>query len=137
MIDENRLKHIVAVARLMKDNAEKYGLDAEDMFTLGLVHDIGYEFGGSEQHHTKGAEILEKQDYKYFKEVLYHGKPNTGYESPALDLLNFADMHINKLGEFVTYEDRLKDIADRRGYDSPHYRNCKIVIDNLKEKGYN
>ena len=137
MIDENRLKHIMAVARLMKDNAEKHGLDAEEMFTLGLVHDIGYEFGGSEQHHTKGAEMLEKQNYKYFKEVLCHGKPNTGYESPALDLLNFADMHINKLGEFVTYEDRLKDIADRRGYNSPHYRNCKIVIDNLKEKGYN
>ena len=136
MIDENRLKHIMSVARLMKDNAKVHGLDEEEMFTLGLLHDIGYEFGGSEQHHTKGAEMLEKQNYKYFREVLFHGKPNTGYESPALDLLNFADMHINKVGEFVSYEDRLEDIAGRRGYDSPHYQNCKIIIDNLKEKGY-
>ena len=61
MIDENRIKHILSVARLMKENAEKLGLDPEEMFTLGYLHDIGYEFGGSEEHHIKGAEMLAKQ----------------------------------------------------------------------------
>jgi len=134
MIDEDRLKHILAVARLMKDNAEKLDLDKEEMFILGMLHDIGYEFGGSEMHHQVGAQILEKQNYKYYKEVLYHGKPNVNYSSPALDLLNFADMHINKKGEYVSFEDRLEDIKSRRGEDSPHYKNSKIIIDKLKEK---
>ena len=131
MIEEDRIKHIMSVARLMKDSAEKLGLDSQEMFTLGLLHDIGYEFGGSEEHHTKGAEILEKQGYKYYREVLYHGKPTSEYSSPALDLLNFADMHIDKKGNYVTFEDRLQDIANRRGTDSPHYINCKKIIDNL------
>ena len=136
MIDENRIKHILSVARLMKENATKWGLDPEEMFTLGYLHDIGYEFGGSEEHHINGASLLAKQGYKYIQEILYHGKPDVGYESPALDLLNFADMHINKKGEYVSFADRLEDIANRRGKDSPHYKNCKVVIDRLLEKGF-
>lgn len=136
MIDENRKKHIFAVAKLMKDNAEKHGLDPEEMFTLGLVHDIGYEFGGADEHHIVGARMLEKQGYKYSTEVLYHGKPDVGYESPALDLLNFADMHISKTGEYVTFAARLEDIAKRRGKDSIVYLNCKTVIDGLLQKGF-
>ncbi|MBO5910025.1 MAG: HDIG domain-containing protein [Clostridia bacterium] len=136
MIDENRIAHIFAVARLMKDNAEKLGLDAQEMFTLGLLHDIGYEFGGSEEHHTLGAEILQKQDYKYYKEVLYHGKPTTEYTSLSLDLLNYADMHIDKSGQFVSFEDRLADIASRRGTNSAPYINCKIIMDGLTNRKF-
>ena len=65
MIDENRLKHIYAVAKLMEENAEKHGLDKQEMFMLGFLHDIGYEFGGSEEHHVVGAAMLEKENYKY------------------------------------------------------------------------
>ena len=131
MITEDRINHIMAVARLMKDNAEKVGLDKQEMFTLGLLHDIGYEFGDSEEHHILGAEILKKQNYKYYKEVLYHGKPNTEFTSTAFDLLNYADMHIDKKGNFVSFENRLKDIAERRGEDSIPYINCKAIIDDL------
>lgn len=48
MIEENRLKHSLAVARKMVDIGKNYGLDKgglDDLFLLGLVHDIGYEFG--------------------------------------------------------------------------------------------
>ena len=136
MIAEDRIKHIIAVARLMKDTAPKMGIDEQEMFTLGLLHDIGYEFGGSEEHHKTGADILEKQNYKYHKEVLYHDKPTEDYSSPELDLLNFADMHIDKKGNYVSFEDRLEDIKNRRGENSPHYRNCKIIIEKLKNKEY-
>ena len=136
MIDENRKKHIFAVAKLMEEKAEELGLDKEEMFTLGFLHDIGYEFGGSEEHHIKGYEILSKQNYKYAKEVRYHGMPTQEYTSLALDLLNYADMHINKKGEYVTFEDRLADIAERRGKDSNAYKNCKIVIDNFKRRHF-
>jgi len=136
MIDEDRIKHIISVARLMKEEAESRGLDPEEMFALGYLHDIGYEFGESEEHHKVGAEMLFKQGYKYVNEILYHGKPNQEYHSEALDLLNFADMHINKKGEYVSFADRLDDIANRRGKNSPHYQNCKIIIDQLIEKGF-
>ena len=134
MIDENRIKHIMAVARVMKENAKSFGLDEEEMFTLGLLHDIGYEFGDGEMHHILGAEVLKKQNYKYFKEVLYHGKPTKEYSSPALDLLNYADLSVTRKGEVVSFEERLEDIRSRRGEDSPHYKNCKIVIDGIKER---
>jgi len=136
MIDNDRIKHIFAVAKIMKDNAENLGLDAQEMFTLGLLHDIGYEFGGSEEHHINGYEILKKQNYKYAKEVLYHGKPTAEYYSVALDLLNYADMHIDKKGNYVEFDERIEDIKQRRGEDSPHYQNCKKIIDGLKQRNF-
>ena len=135
-IDESRAKHIMAVARLMKEKAPELDLDEKEMFTLGFLHDIGYEFGGSEEHHIVGYKILKQQDYKYATEVLHHGKPNTGYSSPALDLLNYADMRTNKLGEYVSFEERLEDIKTRRGENSPHYINSKAIIEDLKNKNF-
>lgn len=44
MITENREKHIFNVARLMKEKAPLLHLNEEEMFTLGILHDIGYEF---------------------------------------------------------------------------------------------
>ena len=136
MIDNERLKHIFAVAKLMKDKAKMIGLDEEQMFTLGLLHDIGYEFGENNDHNVVGYEILNKQNYMYSKEVLYHGKPNCEYKSLALDLLNFADMHIDKKGNYVSFEKRLEDIKNRRGERSLAYINSKKVIDELINKGF-
>lgn len=132
MIDEDRQKHILAVAELMRENAKKFGLDEEEMFTLGYLHDIGYAFGGGETHHVLGAEVLKRQNYKYYKEVLYHGKPVDNYYSRELDLLNYADMHIGKKGNYLSFVERLEDIKARRGENSTHYQNCKKVIDRLE-----
>ena len=132
MITENKLKHILAVARLMKEKAGLVGLDEEEMFNLGMVHDIGYEFD-EQDHHTAGYMILKKQGYKYAYEVKYHGLPHAPHQTPALSLLNYADMHINAKGEYVTFEDRLEDIKLRRGENSPHYINSKKVIEQLDE----
>ena len=136
MIDNDRNSHIFAVARLMKEKAKDVGLDEEEMFTLGLLHDIGYEFGDSEEHHINGYNILKKQNYKYAKEVLYHGKPTDEYSSLALDLLNYADMHIDKKGNYVKYYDRLEDIKYRRGENSPHYQNSKKIIERLEKRQF-
>jgi len=131
MIDKDRIQHIFAVAKLMKDKAKNVGLDEEEMFTLGLLHDVGYEFGEIETHNNKGGDILEKQNYKYYNEVKYHGIPKAPFSSTALDLLNYADMHIDKYGNYVTFEERLQDIASRRGVDSPFYKNSKQIADYL------
>ena len=76
---------------------------------------------------------LEKQNYKYAKEVLYHGKPNCDYSSKALDLLNYADMHIDKKGNYVSFEQRLEDIKNRRGAYSQAFINSKQIIEELKK----
>lgn len=136
MIDNDRLKHIFEVAKLMKDKAEIVGLDKEEMFTLGMLHDIGYEFGENNDHNFVGFQILDKQNYKYAKEVLYHGKPNSEYQSLALDLLNFADMHIDKSGKYVSYEQKLEDIKTRRGESSLAYIHSQKIIKELQNKKF-
>ncbi|MBR2391553.1 MAG: HD domain-containing protein [Clostridia bacterium] len=133
MITENKAKHIFNVARMMKENAEKIGLNAEEMFTLGLVHDIGFEFGDSSEHHVIGAQIMESQGYKYVNEILYHGFPDVEYHSLELDLLNWCDMQVDSKGNVVSFEERLEDIKSRRGEDSPIYKNCVKLISHLKE----
>lgn len=136
MIDDGRIKHIFEVAKLMKEKAESVGLDKEEMFTLGLLHDIGYEFGNGENHNVVGYNILKKQNYKFANEVLHHGCPNCEYKSKALNLLNFADMHIDLNGNYVTFEQRLEDIKSRRGENSLAYVNSKKIIDELQNIGF-
>ena len=139
MINENRIKHIFAVARLMKDySIEKFDIEyAKQMFTLGLLHDIGYEFGDNKTHPIIGGEMLQNQNYKYYNEIKYHGSIDCEYSSFELDLLNWADMHINGCGEKVSYEERLLDIKNRYGEESDTYKNARILIDKLIEKGFN
>lgn len=139
MISEDRYKHIIAVARLMKEECVKNKKSkeyAEEMFTLGLLHDIGYEFGGHAEHSQVGFAILDRQGYKYANEIRFHGDDNCDYASKELDLLNFADMHTNEKGEYVTFEERLQDIADRRGVNSDAYKSAKNIINGLLQKGY-
>lgn len=136
MISKDRIQHILHVANLMKEKAESLGLDKEEMFTLGLLHDIGYEYTNNDEHRIIGFKILEKQNYKYAKEVLYHGKPNSEYSSKALDLLNYADMHIDNKGNYVSFEQRLEDIKNRRGVSSQAFTNSKLIIIELQNKKF-
>ena len=140
MISNDRFNHIISVARLMKDECLKRQFPQqyiEEMFTLGYLHDIGYEFSEHADHNAVGAEFLQRQNYKYSSEIKYHGVPNCEYSSFELDLLNWADMHTDGKGNYVTFDERLADIANRRGSDSPAYINSKKIINSLIEKGFN
>ena len=82
MISEDRIKHIISVARLMKNYCIDNNFDksyCEYMFTLGFLHDIGYECCDHAEHNFVGGEILYHQNYKYAKEIKYHGVPNSVY----------------------------------------------------------
>ncbi len=72
--------------------------------------------------------MLNRQRNKYANEIKCHGDVNCEYSSKELDLLNFADMHTNRKGEYVTFEERIEDIANRRGIDSAVYISSKIII---------
>ena len=122
-ITENRLKHILAVAMKMKAEVSKhpedYPCSPDDAFILGFLHDIGYEFSTTQSEHpNKGGLALKEQGYKYWKEIYYHGIPQDEYNSPLLDLLNYADMTTSPSGENMTIKQRIDDIALRYGKGS-------------------
>ena len=99
-MDEDRLKHSYVVARKMVEIGKKNNFDDEqikELFVLGLNHDIGYEFTQNGVNHNKiGGEILKDSGYKYWQEVYYHGEVETEYHSFFLNVLNQADIQIDK-----------------------------------------
>jgi DNA repair ATPase RecN len=138
---DDRLHHSAGVAELMYKMAKNEPFNfseqkAREMYSLGALHDIGYNFlSGDETHEETGYEILRKAHYKYAKEIRAHGNPRTKYKSKALDLLNACDMLVDSKGKRVSFEERLEDIKERHGELSSDYRNSKAIIEDLAKKG--
>ena len=136
-MDENRLKHSIAVARKMVEIAKSKKLSEEeikDCFIIGYNHDVGYEFTKNGiNHNIIGGEILKNNNFKYWREIYYHGERNIEYNSLYLDILNQADMQIDKYGNDVGYDKRLEDIKIRYGENSQTYLKCHKLINKLKE----
>ena len=135
-MDNDRLKHSLSVARKMIEIGKDNNLEEEqlkELFLLGFVHDIGYEFVEDTKDHPKvGGEILKQSGYKYWKEVYYHGRLTNEYKSLYLKILNQADMQIDKTGQDVGYDKRLEDILKRYGKSSNAYIKSKEMIESLK-----
>lgn len=135
-MDEDRLKHSLSVARKMVEIAKSKNLNEEDIencFVIGYNHDIGYEFAENKfNHNIIGGEILKNSNFKYWKEIYYHGEIDTEYKSLYLDILNQADMQIDKYGNDVGYDKRLEDIKNRYGEDSEVHNKCYKLIDKLR-----
>ncbi len=121
-----KINHSLGVARKMRSIAQRYPelftCSPEEIFYIGIVHDIAYEFVEDPiLHEHTGGELLRKLDFKYWREVYYHGDPNSEYISNELLLLNFADMTTGPNGEDMTIDERLKDIANRYGDSSEQF----------------
>ena len=137
MITSNRWQHILGVARKAKILADKLKPNnvqyAEDMFLLGMLHDMGYEFMESNGNHAHiGGEILKRSNYKYWKEVALHGDETVKNMSDELFILNCADMSTGPNGENFTFDERLEEIASRFGKDTNAYKKCVIEAENLR-----
>lgn len=128
----DRLKHSYGVAKKMMGIGASLNLnekEIQELFLLGLNHDIGYEFTESGVNHNKiGGTILKESGYKYWKEVYYHGELTDEYDSLYLNILNQADMQIDKYGNDVGYENRLLDIKSRYGEESIVYQKCLKLV---------
>lgn len=129
-LTESRFNHCLNVARKMREivqgNPDLFDCKPEEMFYLGFVHDVAYEFVDDQTlHEHTGGELLKDMGFKYWKEVYYHGDPDSGYSSPELILLNWADLTTGPNGEDMTMSERLQDIADRYGDSSMQYENAK------------
>ena len=137
-MDYDRLKHSYSVALKMQEIGKNMHLTEEqliELFILGYNHDIGYQFANNNEPHNKiGGQILQKQNYQYHQEVYYHGEPNPNYQSLYLDILNIADMQIDKYGNDVGFEKRLLDIQTRYGEESVVYTKCHTLIKKLTKK---
>lgn len=136
LFTEDRLHHSLGVANKMKALAEETYPDneqfAQDMFTLGLLHDIGYRFTDKPEEHPEiGAGILKRNNYEYWREVHHHGKSGVSYHSEALNILNTADLMTDRKGNPVTVSERLNDIMERYGEYSNQYRDCKALAKEL------
>lgn len=131
-MDDNRLKHSIAVARKMVEIAKSKNLNEEQIkncFIIGYNHDIAYEFAKNGINHNKiGGEILKNINFKYWKEIYYHGDVNPEYESLYLDILNQADMQIDEYGNDVGYIKRLEDIKNRYGENSQVFNKCIELV---------
>ena len=138
-MDNDRLKHNYAVANKMIELGKEKSLseiELQELFLLGYLHDIGYEFGTNENHNSIGGNLLKESNYKNWQEVYYHGIPNSEYKSLYLDILNTADMMIDKYGNDVGFDKRLEDIKSRYGEDSIQYVNCFKIVNELKGDNY-
>lgn len=135
-MDELRLKHSYAVGKKMQEIGKEKGLSEEEikeLFVLGLNHDIGYEFTDNGiNHNIIGGEVLKSSGYQYWREVYYHGELDIDYQSLFLDILNMADMQVDRYGNDVGYDKRLEDIATRYGAESHVYKKCEKLISNIR-----
>ncbi len=142
-ISENRLHHILGVARKAYSLAKEMGYNenfARRMFMLGWNHDVGYEFSKApEEHPDVGAEmlrnlingntmLLDEMDFTKmsvaswtaYDAIKKHSK-YTESETTEWKILSMADLLVNSKGEEVSVSGRLEDIKNRYGEHSDQY----------------
>lgn len=144
-INRYKMAHMIGVAEYMRENAEKYGLDPDKMYAVGLLHDIGY-LRGRVDHEINSVAIAELADEMANTAILCHGQTpaqaaskqyftNTDElleKNPILVLLYEADMSIDATGYNVGYYGRLSDIGERYGYDHIAYKTAYETVTYLK-----
>lgn len=138
-ITEDRLKHSLQVARNMERLAKEiFGwsdVKIREMFLLGYVHDVGYEFSANQQEHfSKGSLLMSTANYPYSQEIYWHGRPNATYKSDELLILNIADNITDSYGKTVTVTQRLENIKQRYGDDSQQFLDAQTLVKEIKNE---
>ncbi len=149
-ITKRRIEHMHAVAEFMYEHAKDYNLDhyEEQMYILGLLHDIGY-VRKKKGHAKSGAEIIRIifGQNNFFAECIedhgltpkqYAQKHNIKTEQIplAMILLWTADLSIDSKGNEVGISKRLEDIKDRYGKNSEAYKSSEETAKWLRTEGW-
>ena len=140
-LTDKKIAHCMKVAEYMLDNADKYRVDKEKAYMIGMLHDIGY-IKSRHEHGVKGQELLITKlgvmDDITNNVIRYHGthpdKVPDGYLRikefrNMLALMYDADMSIDYKGVNVGHKGRLDDIAFRYGRDGIEYETAKAEVD--------
>lgn len=132
-LSDNKIKHSKAVAEFLFHNT-RFTDRREEMYIIGLLHDIGY-MKQNKEHAKAGGEMLKDLGFKNWQPIAYHGDPNNTTNSMT-DELNWADMLIDHEGNLVGYEARLEGIKERYGEKSTQYIDAQRIVERLKKEGY-
>ena len=145
-LTQAKAAHSVSVARYMMDNAFYWGVEPDEAYTIGLLHDVGYIYG-RRGHEASGSVLLERMGLygTYTEAILYHG--TDPYSKPVRDalednpnlkvmltLLYDADMSIDAGGRLVGHKGRLEDIKLRYGEDHIAYRTASAEVRFVEEQ---
>lgn len=140
-ISEDRIRHMHGVAELMyrfADNFHCRNLSKDEIYMLGLNHDIGY-LNGKYAHETNGAILFSNRVIRHC--IQWHDSSPEEYlkifsreDLPReLIMLWWADMMVESAGEnagkVVGFRKRLENISERYGRNSDIYRKCKEKVD--------
>lgn len=135
-IQPTKMQHMLGVADYMRDRAKDWGMDPDECYVVGFIHDLGY-FYGVENHEHKSAEIARKLGMKNNIVFAIENHSETLKDfynvTPLLAFLVEADLSVDSRGNIVGFEGRLKDIICNHSEDSDAYRSCKSNIDFVKE----
>ena len=138
---ESRYRHCYSVGKKMYHYAKNVlGKDESfciEMFALGNMHDIGYEFSSDAFGHDIVLANSLMGSFKYYNEIKYHSKLQSNYDSLPMRLLYYADSTVDGNGNWCTYEERLHDIATRYGLNSIVYAETLAIINHVKNLGFN
>lgn len=103
---------------------------ARELYIFGLLHDVGYAFDPTDHAHAGGRVLIA---LGVAADAVYdHGDPTVGFMDDELLIVNAADMTTSPTGAPIRMEDRLKDIGDRYGADSPQLACAREVADRIK-----
>lgn len=135
-MDENRLRHCHGVGLKASELGRVlFGWSDEkcrEMFVMGYLHDVGYQFAHDQAEHEElGGDLLRSLGFAYWAEIFHHGNPDSAYQSNELLVLNLADMLTSKDGSATTIPARLEDIASRYGVESTQYVAAKRLAEVL------
>ena len=143
-ISIRKMSHMLTVARRCYDIAKyKYSASEEDArkcFLMGLIHDFGYEFSEETKEHPGiAAEILRALTVDDIVSITAaiedHGELYQAEHCTIYDLvLNQADLEVDGIGNVVTVQERLDDIARRYGNGSREHNNAQQTAKFLEEK---
>ena len=130
----SRLAHMNATANRAYEIAKTIFGKTEDqaraLYILGLLHDVGYAFDPTDHAHAGGRVLI---GLGVAADAVYdHGDPNVGFMDDELLIVNAADMTTSPTGAPMRMEDRLLDIGERYGVDSPHLACARAVADRIK-----
>lgn len=144
-IKKDHITHMQGVAEYMYDFAAFHNLNPEQMYLIGILHDIGYITKEKINREEAGADLLKRAGFKAENIIRSCGmtpyqycKKNecTTSEIPKeLILLWEADMHVDETGKRVSYSERLSNIKIQYGEDSLEYEIANDTVDWLIKHG--
>lgn len=130
----SRLAHMNATANRAYEIAKtvfgKSENKARQLYVLGLLHDVGYAFAPDDHAHAGGSVLISLG--VEIDAVYDHGDPTVGFMDDELLIVNAADMTTSPTGAPMRMEDRLNDIGERYGVNSPQLACARAVADRIK-----